>query len=132
MIKAKKVTSPDSEADPLPNAGRVALSKKYRTAHNPNCKIGLSLSTPFFYYLCPNLFIIPEDVNYFIYIPLNSIRNNSIVSTADTPKTSEYAFFKRLKKNIGHSNSDLLHRGSNLSKITQPSNCISGGLHFDF
>ncbi|XP_006352715.1 uncharacterized protein [Solanum tuberosum] len=80
VIKDKKVASPENEADPLPNAGRVALSKKYRTARNPN---------------------------------------------SDTPKTSEYAFFKKLKKNIGHSNSDLLHRGSRLSKITQPSNCIS-------
>ncbi|KAK6788379.1 hypothetical protein RDI58_016904 [Solanum bulbocastanum] len=80
VIKDKKVASPDNEADPLPNAGRVTLSKKYRTARNPN---------------------------------------------SDTPKTSEYAFFKKLKKNIGHSNSDLLHRGSKLLKITQPSNCIA-------
>ncbi|MCD9560689.1 hypothetical protein HAX54_019433 [Datura stramonium] len=87
VIKAKMVTSPDNEADPLPNAGRVVLSRKYRTARNPN---------------------------------------------SDTPKTSEYAFFKKLKKNIDHSNSDLLNRGSKLSKITQPSNCISGGLRFDF
>ncbi|PHT46673.1 hypothetical protein CQW23_15831 [Capsicum baccatum] len=80
VIKEKTFTSPDNEADPLPNAGRVALSKKYRTARNPN---------------------------------------------SDTPKTSEYAFFKKLKKNIGPSNPDLLHRGSKLPKITQPSNCIS-------
>ncbi|KAL3367510.1 hypothetical protein AABB24_011976 [Solanum stoloniferum] len=80
VIKDKKVASPENEADPLSNGGRVALSKKYRTARNPN---------------------------------------------SDTPKTSEYAFFKKLKKNIGHSNSDLLHRGSRLPKITQPSNCIS-------
>ncbi|TMX05554.1 hypothetical protein EJD97_016661 [Solanum chilense] len=80
VIKDKKVASPDNEADPLPNAGRVTLSKKYRTARNPN---------------------------------------------SDTPKTSEYAFFKKLKKNIDHSKLDLLHRGSKLSKITQPSNCIS-------
>ncbi|XP_016577468.2 uncharacterized protein LOC107875318 isoform X1 [Capsicum annuum] len=125
VIKEKKVTSPDNEADPLPNAGRVALSKKYRTARNPNCKIVLFLTIPFYYYPCPNQFIISEDVNCFIFIPLNSVRNNSIVSAADTPKTSEYAFFKKLKKNIGPSNPDLLHRGSKLPKISQPSNCIS-------
>ncbi|XP_060177699.1 uncharacterized protein LOC132607591 isoform X11 [Lycium barbarum] len=80
LSNAKKARSPDNKADPLPNVGRVALSKKYQTACNPR---------------------------------------------SDMPKTSEYAFFKKLKKDIGHSNSDLLHRGSNLSKITQPSNCIS-------
>ncbi|CAN4098106.1 unnamed protein product [Withania somnifera] len=81
VIQAKKVTSPDNEANPLPNAGRVALvSKKYRTARSPS---------------------------------------------SDAPKTSEYAFFKKVKKNIGPNNSDLLHRGSKLSKIAQPSNCIA-------
>ncbi|XP_070034097.1 uncharacterized protein [Nicotiana tomentosiformis] len=70
-IKAKNVTSPDTEADPLPNVGRVAFSKKYQTARNPR---------------------------------------------SDMPKTSEYAFFKKLKKDVGHSNSDLLHRRSKLSK----------------
>ncbi|XP_019235215.1 PREDICTED: uncharacterized protein LOC109215576 isoform X2 [Nicotiana attenuata] len=70
-IKAKIVTSPDTEADPLPNVGRVAFSKKYQTARNPR---------------------------------------------SDMPKTSEYAFFKKLKKDVGHSNSDLLHRRSKLSK----------------
>ncbi|KAJ8527195.1 hypothetical protein K7X08_029672 [Anisodus acutangulus] len=59
------------------------------------------------------------------YIPLNSLRSDNIVSAADMPKTSEYAFFKKLKKDIGHSNSDLLHKRSKLSKIIQPSNCIS-------
>ncbi|KAK4338690.1 hypothetical protein RND71_043177 [Anisodus tanguticus] len=78
---AKKVRSPDKDADPLPNVGRVAFSKKYQTACNPR---------------------------------------------SDMPKTSEYAFFKKLKKDIGHSNSDLLHKRSKLSKIIQPSNCISG------
>lgn len=70
--------------------------------------------------------MISEDVNCIKYIPLNSLKSDSIVSAADMPKTSEYAFFKKLKKDVGHSNSDLLHRRSKLSK-----NSTSGGLHFD-
>lgn len=55
-IKAKNVTSPDTEADPLPNVGRVAFSKKYQTARNPRCKVFLYFELPFLLLMSQSLY----------------------------------------------------------------------------
>lgn len=46
---------------------------------------------------------------------------------ANAPKTSEYAFFKKLKKNAGCSHSYASQKEENQSKKFEPSGCSKGG-----